>query len=103
MAPDASFNIVTLSISPGFKRSIPPARSGTPSITIKGPLSPNVFVPRIRIMEPSPPGSPLRCMAVTPGKRPANELERFIVGDLSSSEPLTEATDPVTVALRCVP
>ncbi|MNR23613.1 hypothetical protein D3C85_1406420 [compost metagenome] len=103
MAAEASFNTDTLSTSFGFRRSKPPALFGTPSITIKASLFPNELTPRIRIEEPSYPGSPLDCMAVTPGILPAREFDRLAVGVLARSAPFTEVTAPETTAFFCVP
>ncbi|MNT48802.1 hypothetical protein D3C72_1856030 [compost metagenome] len=98
MAADASFSTDTLSTSLGLIRSKPPARCGTPSITINGLVFPpgRELIPRTRIEEPSPPGSPLLCIAVTPGNLPAKELERLTDDDLARSSPFTVAIAPET-------
>ena len=98
MAAEASFKTDTLSMSFGLIRSRPPARFGIPSTTMSASPLLSVLEPRIRIDEPSAPGSPLRLTATTPAIRPASELLRFTVGDLIKSLPFTETTEPETVA-----
>ena len=66
-------------------------------------LSFSVWLPRIRMVAPSYPGSPLRLTVTTPGSLPAIVLDRFTAGTLFNSWPWTALTAPVRVALRCSP
>ena len=62
------------------------ASISTPSRMMRGSVAPlNVEAPRIQKLAPSAPGSPLRCTAITPDKRPAKEEDKREEGTLSCS------------------
>jgi len=95
---EASFNTVNDSMSSG---SILLKLRSTPSTNTNGlefwPA--NVEIPRIQRSESSCPGSPVRCTATTPGKRPAMAEDKLAVGIFISSI-FIEDCAPTTDTLR---
>ena len=72
---EASFKIETDAISLGSIVDI--LSRGTPSINIKGFDPFTVPAPRKYKVTSSPPGRPEVCIAVKPGIRPANAVDKF--------------------------
>ena len=70
---------------------------------IRGSVVPlKVAAPRIQKFAPSAPGSPVRCIEITPAIRPANDVLRLLEGTRSSAG-LMDCTAPTTLAFFCVP
>ena len=103
MAAVASFRTLMLSMSRASSRSRPPSRSGTPSITTSALLSFSVWLPRMRMIAPSYPGSPLGLTVTRPGSWPLSVFDRLFAGMLCTSLPDTALTAPVNVPLACSP
>ena len=61
---------------------------------------PSIETPRIQKLAPSAPGSPLRCTAITPAKRPAKEVERLDAGTFRSAGRI-DCTEPTILAFFC--
>ena len=87
IAAEPSLRIDILSISDG---SICEKSAAIPSTIISAP--PN---PLISMEDASCPGSPLLCIALTPGRFPIRALVILETGDLVIISPFTEDTDPV--------
>src|SRR5687768_3786577 len=107
MAAEASFRTVIASISWGLRLDKIPASRGTPSITIRGELTPGVplneLAPRITMSRFSDPGTPVRWLTTRPGSLPDRLVVTFTAWLLVSASPPTVAIEPVRVALFCVP
>ena len=72
-------------------------------MTISGAVFvPNVEMPRIQKLAPSAPGSPVRCVAITPAILPANEEVRLLEGK-SRLEGFTACTAPTTLSFFWMP
>jgi hypothetical protein len=98
-----TFNTEKLSITSGSIAFKSPLEACTPSMIINGLLVPlKVEIPRIQKSAPSAPGSPERCTATTPAKRPAKPVDNWELGTFSSSG-FTICTEPTTDSFFCVP
>ena len=96
---DASFSVVNDSISSG---SMSLNERSTPSTNTSGEEVLGVEIPRIQISAASFPGSPVRCTATTPARRPANVVVKLAEGVLISSI-FMEDCAPILLILRWVP
>ena len=98
----ASFRIENPSITSGSRAFKSVVVDSMPSIMISGEVLalPSVETPRIQKLAPSAPGSPLRCTAITPAKRPAKEVERLDAGTFRSAGRI-DCTEPTILAFFC--
>ena len=95
MAADAaSLRTSIVSISPGFKKSIPPPIT-TPSTTNSGSDPLIEEVPRMRITAPDP-GAPELCITDTPEVRPCSAVSMRGSCNPSKSSAFTLEIAPVT-------
>ena len=97
----ASFKIEKLSIASASSEFNSVLLISTPSKIISAPVAPlKVDLPRIQKLAPSAPGSPLRCTAMTPERRPANEVDKLEEGTFNSAG-LTCVTAPTKLSFFC--
>nr|WP_152542462.1 hypothetical protein [Pedobacter sp. V48] len=76
---------------------------GTPSTIVNAPVRPVVAGPLTMSCEPSCPGSPLACLAMSPETRPTKELVKLTTGFCATS--FTDSVDTAAVVdvFFCVP
>ena len=92
-AEAASFKIEMVSISLGSRLS---NGLSTPSTIIKGAPEPvGELLPLIKNLAEFSPGTPLCCLAITPGNLPESMVVRLSTGFCESSRLLSVATEPV--------